>query len=93
VWPGKGDQREPKAAYFIRYADQHGRERKFKIGSPSSMTLKEARKAVTTALGAIDTAAIRFRKKGPRRGDGSHGRRQLPREPSVERENRGDTSI
>jgi integrase len=64
VWPSNGG---PRAAYFIRYVDQHGREKKFKIGSPSSMALKDARKAAKIKLGAIDNGGDPVREKGSAR--------------------------
>jgi integrase len=64
VWPCNGGS---KAAYFIRYVDQHGRERKFKIGSPSSMALKDARKAAKMKLGAIDNGGDPVREKSSAR--------------------------
>jgi integrase len=42
------------AWYFIRYVAPDGRERKYRIGSPSTMTLDEARKAARTVLRRVD---------------------------------------
>jgi integrase len=48
--PGK----KPAAWYFVRYTAPDGRERRMKIGDPTTMTVDDARKAAKAKLAIVD---------------------------------------
>jgi integrase len=54
VRPPAGPGRPWPSLYFIRYVGPDGRERKLKIGSPTTMDLDTARKTARQALAIVD---------------------------------------
>lgn len=45
---------KPAAIYFVRYTAPDGRERRMKVGDPSSMSVDEARRAAKAKLAVVD---------------------------------------
>ena len=54
IWPRKSPP-HTGALFYCRYTDPEGREQTHKIGSPSTLSVAEARKAARNFLGRVDT--------------------------------------